>query len=133
MLGWRRRPGLIRRFAGSSGQRAFAAQTYPSGERPDVPSVAEVVEADGAYVSHGASVIDVGNSRVPRPEGGYCLAGDVAFEAARDVAGAITPAPGGVGPMIIAVLLRNTVVAATRRAGVVVPDPVELLLQAGSG
>jgi methylenetetrahydrofolate dehydrogenase (NADP+)/methenyltetrahydrofolate cyclohydrolase len=66
-------------------------------------------------VRPGATVIDVGTSRVTdatRPKG-YRLAGDVAFDAVREVAGAITPVPGGVGPMTIAMLLVNTVQAAT--------------------
>ena len=90
-----------------------------------------LVTAD--WVKPGATVIDVGISRLPKPDGGYRLAGDLDFDAAREVAGAITPVPGGVGPMTIAVLLRNTVVAATRRTGIAVPDPVDLLLRAAVG
>ena len=74
---------------------------------------AEFIGADA--VRPGATVIDVGTSRVAdatRPKG-FRLAGDVAFEAVREVAGAITPVPGGVGPMTIAMLLVNTVQAAT--------------------
>lgn len=67
----------------------------------------------GEWLKSGATVIDVGINRV---EGG--LVGDVDFASAVEVAGAITPVPGGVGPMTIAVLLRNTLVAAHRRAGV---------------
>jgi len=70
----------------------------------------------GDWIKPGATVIDVGQERV---EGK--LIGDVAFEEAEQVAGAITPVPGGVGPMTIAVLLRNTLVAAHRRSGL--PDP----------
>jgi methylenetetrahydrofolate dehydrogenase (NADP+)/methenyltetrahydrofolate cyclohydrolase len=70
----------------------------------------------GDWIKPGATVIDVGQERV---EGK--LIGDVAFDEAEQVAGAITPVPGGVGPMTIAVLLRNTLVAAHRRAGL--PDP----------
>jgi 5,10-methylene-tetrahydrofolate dehydrogenase/methenyl tetrahydrofolate cyclohydrolase len=68
----------------------------------------------GSWVKPGAVVIDVGINRVEdatRPRG-YRLVGDVAFEEARDVAGWITPVPGGVGPMTIAMLLRNTLRAA---------------------
>lgn len=67
-------------------------------------------------VKPGATVIDVGTTRVddPRMERGYRLVGDVDFDAVREVAGAITPVPGGVGPMTIAMLLRNTVAAARR-------------------
>ena len=74
----------------------------------------------GEWVGEGATVIDVGINRVPAPERGEGktrLVGDVAFEEARSVAGAITPVPGGVGPMTIACLLRNTVEAACRRRG----------------
>jgi methylenetetrahydrofolate dehydrogenase (NADP+)/methenyltetrahydrofolate cyclohydrolase len=78
--------------------------------------VAAVGRADfvkGEWLKPGATVIDVGINRV---EGG--LRGDVDFESAASVAGAITPVPGGVGPMTIACLLRNTLVAAHRREGV---------------
>jgi methylenetetrahydrofolate dehydrogenase (NADP+)/methenyltetrahydrofolate cyclohydrolase len=65
-------------------------------------------------VKPGAVVVDVGVNRVPDPaaKGGTRLVGDVAFEAVRQVAGWITPNPGGVGPMTIAMLMRNTVLAA---------------------
>ncbi|HEV2145841.1 MAG TPA: bifunctional 5,10-methylenetetrahydrofolate dehydrogenase/5,10-methenyltetrahydrofolate cyclohydrolase [Longimicrobiaceae bacterium] len=67
-------------------------------------------------VKPGATVIDVGITRVPdeAAKGGYRVAGDVDFDAVAEVAGAITPVPGGVGPMTIAMLLRNTVDAAKR-------------------
>jgi methylenetetrahydrofolate dehydrogenase (NADP+)/methenyltetrahydrofolate cyclohydrolase len=74
----------------------------------------------GEWVKPGATVIDVGINRVPNPaagEGKTRLVGDVAFDEAKAVAGAITPVPGGVGPMTIACLLRNTLVAACRRRG----------------
>lgn len=69
-------------------------------------------------VRPGATVVDVGTSRVPDPSApkGYRIAGDVDFDAVREVAGALTPVPGGVGPMTIAILLRNTVTAAERLA-----------------
>lgn len=77
----------------------------------------------GDWVKPGATVIDVGINRVPAAEEGKTrLVGDVAFAEATEVAGAITPVPGGVGPMTIAVLLRNTVVAACRQAGVTEPE-----------
>ena len=60
-------------------------------------------------------MIDVGINRVAKPDGGSRLVGDVAFEAAVEVAGAITPVPGGVGPMTIACLLENTLTAYRRR------------------
>ena len=75
------------------------------------------------WLKEGATVIDVGINRLP-PEPGKQkgkLVGDVAFAEASEVAGAITPVPGGVGPMTIAVLLRNTLVAANRNAGLEAP------------
>ena len=73
----------------------------------------------GDWIKPGAVVIDVGINRVPGAEPGKTkLVGDVAFAEVAAVAGAVTPVPGGVGPMTIAVLLRNTVVAAHRRAGI---------------
>jgi methylenetetrahydrofolate dehydrogenase (NADP+)/methenyltetrahydrofolate cyclohydrolase len=71
----------------------------------------------GDWVKPGAVVIDVGTNRVPLPDGKAKLYGDVAFDEAKEVAGAITPVPGGVGPMTIAMLLANTLEAAKRRAG----------------
>ncbi len=70
----------------------------------------------GDWIKAGALVIDVGTNRVPDPSAkdGWRLVGDVDFEAARQVAGAITPVPGGVGPMTIAMLLENTIKAAER-------------------
>jgi methylenetetrahydrofolate dehydrogenase (NADP+)/methenyltetrahydrofolate cyclohydrolase len=75
----------------------------------------------GQWLKPGATVIDVGQERVDQPDGTRRLLGDVAFDDALEVAGAITPVPGGVGPMTIACLLRNTVVAAHRRMGL--PNP----------
>jgi methylenetetrahydrofolate dehydrogenase (NADP+)/methenyltetrahydrofolate cyclohydrolase len=77
----------------------------------------------GDWLKPGATVIDVGINRITTP-GGVQLVGDVDFAAARRVAGAITPVPGGVGPMTIACLLRNTLLAACRRRGL--PDPEAL-------
>ena len=72
----------------------------------------------GDWIKPRAIVIDVGTTRVARPDGKYGIVGDVDFEEARLVAGALTPVPGGVGPMTIACLLENTVEAAiARRAG----------------
>ena len=82
----------------------------------------EMITAD--FVKPGATIIDVGINRVPAPERGagkFRLTGDVDFDSAAGVAGAITPVPGGVGPMTIACLLRNTLVAAARRFDVAVP------------
>ncbi|WP_176086351.1 bifunctional methylenetetrahydrofolate dehydrogenase/methenyltetrahydrofolate cyclohydrolase FolD [Martelella sp. HB161492] len=83
---------------------------------------AEMVKAD--WVKPGATVIDVGITRVPAPEKGEGktrLIGDVDFAAVETIAGAITPVPGGVGPMTITMLMANTVIAACRAAGVDVP------------
>jgi methylenetetrahydrofolate dehydrogenase (NADP+)/methenyltetrahydrofolate cyclohydrolase len=74
----------------------------------------------GDWLKPGATVIDVGINRV-EDDAGRRLVGDVAFAEAAAVAGAITPVPGGVGPMTIAVLLRNTLVAAHARAGMEPP------------
>ena len=76
----------------------------------------------GGWVKPGATVIDVGINRIPAANGKSRLVGDVDFEAASNVAGAITPVPGGVGPMTIACLLANTVTAACRANGVPQPD-----------
>jgi methylenetetrahydrofolate dehydrogenase (NADP+) / methenyltetrahydrofolate cyclohydrolase len=78
----------------------------------------EMVKGD--WVKPGACVIDVGINRVPAPERGEGksrIVGDVEFGSAVQVAGAITPVPGGVGPMTIALLMANTVTAAARKAG----------------
>lgn len=79
----------------------------------------EMVKAD--WIKPGACVIDVGINRIER-DGKTRIVGDVDFAAAAEVAGAITPVPGGVGPMTIASLLRNTVRAACAQAGVAVPE-----------
>jgi methylenetetrahydrofolate dehydrogenase (NADP+)/methenyltetrahydrofolate cyclohydrolase len=76
----------------------------------------------GDWVKPGATVIDVGINRIDTGEGKTRLVGDVAFEEAVQVAGAITPVPGGVGPMTIACLLANTVTAACRQAGIEPPQ-----------
>ena len=68
----------------------------------------------GDMVKPGAVVIDVGINRVAGPDGKSLTVGDVAFDEAREVAGFISPVPGGVGPMTVAMLLRNTVDAALR-------------------
>ena len=75
----------------------------------------------GSCVKPGATVIDVGINRVPTPDGKGRLVGDVAFDEALPLAAAITPVPGGVGPMTIACLMRNTLTAACRIKGVAVP------------
>ena len=75
----------------------------------------------GDWVKPGATVIDVGINRIASPEGKARLVGDVHFDSAAEVAGAITPVPGGVGPMTIACLLANTLTAACRQHGL--PEP----------
>ena len=75
----------------------------------------------GEWIKPGAVVIDVGTNRKPLDDGKSRLVGDVAYEEARFVAGAITPVPGGVGPMTIACLMRNTLIAACLQAGL--PQP----------
>jgi methylenetetrahydrofolate dehydrogenase (NADP+)/methenyltetrahydrofolate cyclohydrolase len=100
-----------------------------SRDLPDIVRRADIVVAAvgrpemvrGEWIKPGATVIDVGINRLHAAEGKSRLVGDVAFEEAAQVAGAITPVPGGVGPMTIAMLMRNTLVAAHRRAAL--PDP----------
>jgi len=75
----------------------------------------------GSWIKPGATVIDVGINRIETPEGKTKLVGDVHFESAEKVAGAITPVPGGVGPMTIACLLYNTMVATCRHNNVELP------------
>ena len=98
---------------------------------PDVVRRADIVVAavgrpemvKGDWIKPGATVIDVGINRVPGAEEGKTrLIGDVDYAGVSAVASAITPVPGGVGPMTIAVLLRNTLVAAHRNAGVALED-----------
>jgi len=96
---------------------------------PDVARRADIVVAavgrpemvKGDWLKPGATVIDVGINRIDAGDGKTRLVGDVAFDDAQQVAGAITPVPGGVGPMTIAMLLRNTLVAAHRREGLSEP------------
>jgi len=76
----------------------------------------------GDWIKPGATVIDVGINRVSTDDGKGRLVGDVAYDEAVEVAAAITPVPGGVGPMTIAMLMRNTLVAAHRRAGLEHPE-----------
>jgi methylenetetrahydrofolate dehydrogenase (NADP+)/methenyltetrahydrofolate cyclohydrolase len=93
-----------------------------------VPAVGRpnMVKAD--WIKAGACVIDVGINRIDdlSRKSGNRLVGDVDFADAAPVAGAITPVPGGVGPMTIACLLRNTVLAACARRGLSVPDGLAL-------
>ena len=86
--------------------------------------VPQLVKA--SWIKPGAIVLDVGINRIPAEEEGKTrLVGDVAFDEAAEVAGAITPVPGGVGPMTIAMLLRNTVEAACRQNTLPLPEALE--------
>jgi methylenetetrahydrofolate dehydrogenase (NADP+)/methenyltetrahydrofolate cyclohydrolase len=107
---------------------ANATVTIAHSRTKDLPEVvkrADIVVAavgrpemvTGDWIKPGATVIDVGINRIDGEDGKTRLVGDVDFASAREVAGAITPVPGGVGPMTIAVLLRNTLVSAYRREG----------------
>jgi methylenetetrahydrofolate dehydrogenase (NADP+) / methenyltetrahydrofolate cyclohydrolase len=79
-----------------------------------VAAVGRAEMVKGSWIKPGATVIDVGIQRVATPDGKGRLVGDVAFEEVARVAGAITPVPGGVGPMTVACLLKNTLEAASR-------------------
>jgi methylenetetrahydrofolate dehydrogenase (NADP+) / methenyltetrahydrofolate cyclohydrolase len=90
-----------------------------------VPAVGRPEMVKGDWIKPGATVIDVGINRIPNPAKGpdaTRVVGDVAFDEAAHIAGAITPVPGGVGPMTIACLLTNTVKAACARRGWALPD-----------
>jgi len=90
-----------------------------------VAAVGRPLMVKGDWIKPGAVIIDVGINRIDAPERGEGktrLVGDVDFNAAEQVASAITPVPGGVGPMTIACLLRNTVVAACRQANIDIPN-----------
>jgi methylenetetrahydrofolate dehydrogenase (NADP+) / methenyltetrahydrofolate cyclohydrolase len=90
-----------------------------------VPAVGRPEMVKGDWIKPGATVIDVGINRIPYPSKGLDatrVVGDVAFDAVAQIAGAISPVPGGVGPMTIACLLTNTVKAACARRGWALPD-----------
>jgi methylenetetrahydrofolate dehydrogenase (NADP+)/methenyltetrahydrofolate cyclohydrolase len=99
-------------------------------ELPEVVRRADIVVAAvgrpemvvGDWIKPGATVIDVGINRIEKPEGGTRLVGDCDYASCADVAGAITPVPGGVGPMTIACLLANTLTACCRSNGLPEPD-----------
>ena len=82
-----------------------------------VAAVGRAQMVNGEWLKPGATVIDVGINRIAGEGGNSHLAGDVDFASASAVAGAVTPVPGGVGPMTIACLIRNTMVSAARREG----------------
>jgi methylenetetrahydrofolate dehydrogenase (NADP+)/methenyltetrahydrofolate cyclohydrolase len=90
-----------------------------------VPAVGRPQMVKGDWVKPGATVIDVGINRIPAPEKGEGktrLVGDADLDSCADVAGHITPVPGGVGPMTIACLLVNTLYAACARRGWQTPE-----------
>ena len=97
---------------------------------PDVVRQADIVVAavgrpqmvTGDWIKPGATVIDVGINRIEKPEGGTRLVGDADYDSCAAVAGAITPVPGGVGPMTIACLLANTLTACCRANGLAEPE-----------
>ncbi|WP_458789876.1 bifunctional methylenetetrahydrofolate dehydrogenase/methenyltetrahydrofolate cyclohydrolase FolD [Yoonia sp. MH D7] len=96
---------------------------------PDVVRRADIVIAAvgrpqmvvGDWIKPGATVIDVGINRIDKPDGGTRLVGDADYASCAEVAGAITPVPGGVGPMTIACLLANTITACCRANNL--PEP----------
>jgi methylenetetrahydrofolate dehydrogenase (NADP+)/methenyltetrahydrofolate cyclohydrolase len=111
---------------------ANATVTMAHSKTRDLPAVArqadilvaaigkpEFVKRD--WIKPGATVIDVGINRVPAADGKYKIVGDVAYDEAAQVAGAITPVPGGVGATTIVCLMRNTLIAACDQAGLPVP------------
>lgn len=87
-----------------------------------VAAVGRAQMVAGDWIKPGATVIDVGINRMAKPDGGTRLVGDVDYDSCAAVAGAITPVPGGVGPMTIACLLANTVTACCRANGLNEPD-----------
>lgn len=101
---------------------------------PEVVSRADIVVAavgrplfvQGEWIKPGATVIDVGINRIEKEDGTTRLVGDVDFDSAKDIAGAITPVPGGVGPMTIACLLANTLTACCRTHSL--PEPNQLIV-----
>jgi len=90
-----------------------------------IAAVGKPLMVKASWIKPGATVIDVGINRIPAPERGIGktrLVGDVDFENGQNIAGAITPVPGGVGPMTIACLLRNTLIATFRQFRLDAPD-----------
>jgi len=114
-------------------QAANATVTMAHSRTRDLPGLARRADilvaalgkaqfVKGDWIKPGACVIDVGTTRLALADGRTKLVGDVDFEKAREVAGAITPVPGGVGPMTRACLMRNTLVAAALQTGLPVPQ-----------
>ncbi len=114
---------LLRRD--STGNATVTVAHTRSRDIPELVRDAEIVVAAagspefvrGAWLRPGAVVVDVGIHRVPNPDGKSRLVGDVEQAAAREVASALTPVPGGVGPMTVAMLMRNTQLAWQRHLG----------------
>ena len=111
---------------------ANATVTMAHSRSRDLPALARRAEilvaaigkpelVKGDWIKPGATVIDVGINRVPAEGGKTKLVGDVDYNAAKDIAGAITPVPGGVGAMTIVCLMRNTLIAACVQNGLPVP------------
>ncbi len=126
------RSNLVGKPIGQMLLRANATVTMAHSRTDDLPAEcrrADIVVAAvgkpemvrGGWIKHGAVVIDVGINRIPKDGGGTRVVGDVCFSEAKERAAAITPVPGGVGPMTIATLLHNTVIAACRQASVAEP------------
>lgn len=125
------RSNIVGKPMGSLLLAANATVTIAHSRTRDLPALARTADilvaavgrpqmVRGDWIKPGATVIDVGINRIPAPdkgEGKTRLVGDVAFEEAMTVAGAVTPVPGGVGKMTIALLMANTLVAACRSAG----------------
>jgi len=112
---------------------ANATVTMAHSRTRDLPSVARRADilvaaigkpgfVKGDWVKPGAAVIDVGINRVTAADGKTAIVGDVDYDAAAKLAGAITPVPGGVGAMTIVCLMRNTLLAAAAQAGLPPPD-----------
>ena len=112
-----------------------ATVTIAHSRTPDLPALAKTADIlvaavgrpemiTGDWVKPGACVIDVGINRIDAPEKGEGktrLVGDVEYTSAAEKAGSITPVPGGVGPMTIAMLMANTLASACREAGIAPP------------
>ena len=97
------------------------AKPIPDGYPQVMPYL--IIDGAGDAIDFYSSVLGATERmRMPTPDGKGRLVGDVAYDETAEVAGAITPVPGGVGPMTIAMLMRNTLVAAHRRAGLADPE-----------
>jgi methylenetetrahydrofolate dehydrogenase (NADP+)/methenyltetrahydrofolate cyclohydrolase len=102
--------------------RTANAEELARGADVLVAAIGQPEMVRGPWIKPGAVVIDVGTNRIPMPGGKSRVAGDVAYEEVRALAGAVTPVPGGIGPMTIACLMRNTLIAAALQAGLPQPD-----------